>query len=68
MQEGSFAGIDYLGKRLSAEIGCPVRWLGSGKNVLICAHVVLFSISRLADSSDWSWAKEMHDRATRKEG
>jgi len=63
MQEGSFAGVDRLGKKLSMVIGCPVRWLGRDRNIFVCAHNISFSINKLTSSGDWSWAKEMHDRA-----
>ena len=59
MQEGTFNGTDAVGKRLSIEIGCAVRIPLSG-TVFICNHDVKFSIQRLVNSGDWSWAKEHH--------
>jgi len=65
MQEGSFAGVARLGRKLSMVIGCPVRWLGRDRNIFVCAHNISFSISRLVNSNDWSWAKEEHRKAVK---
>lgn len=62
MQEGSFAEVDELGKRLSLVIGCPVTWPGYDKNVFICKHGMAFPIYRLKGSDDWSWVKEEHSK------
>lgn len=62
MQEGTY-NIDNLATKLSTEIDCSIKYAGSiGKNVLICKCGVMFSVSRLSTSDDWSWARERHDR------
>jgi len=60
MQQGSFEEVNTLGSRLSLEIDCPVAWPRRDKNALTCKHGVIFSISRLRESKDWSWARRMH--------
>jgi len=63
MQEGRLPEVDVVAKRLSLEINCILRLPAFGKNVLVCGHGVPFSITRLRESSDWTWAKDRHDKA-----
>ncbi len=60
MQEGSLSGVDIIAKKLSMIINCTLR-LSINRKLLVCSHDELFSISRLTETSDLSWAKTKHD-------
>lgn len=62
MQEGRFSEVDVIAKRLSLEIHCALRFPERNRTVLVCNHGVVFSISRLQESSDWSWARKEHSK------
>ena len=62
MQEGSLVEIDAIARKLSLEIHCALRLPEFNRSVLVCHHGLAFSIPRLKESPDWSWAKKEHDK------
>jgi len=62
MQEGRLSEVDAIAKRLSLEIHCALRMPERDRTVLVCSHGIAFSIPRLQESDDWSWAKEEHSK------
>lgn len=62
MQEGNHAEIDALGRKLSLEIDCAVRWPERTKDVFVCGCGIAFIVLRLKGSSDWSWVKKLHSQ------
>ncbi len=61
MQQEGINGVEALGRKLSLELDCPVIQAAYGKNVLVCHHNKAFSITRLEESDDWFWARELHE-------
>ena len=59
MQQGFQDDVDPIAKRLSIETRCSIMF-AEGKNLLVCKHGVLFSMSRLKDQNDWSLAITKH--------
>ena len=51
-----------LGKKLSEELHCTVRFPGVSKNFFVCNCGMLFSASMLEESGGWKKARKRHDR------
>lgn len=65
MQQGISNNVDFIAKKLSLLLGCTIGLDSRGRNVFVCKHGIPFSISRLQDSDDWTWAKEKHKEETK---
>lgn len=59
LQQGLSEEIDYLGAKLSVEIGCPVHYPAFNKNLFECKCGVIFPLY-VVKLEDWELIKRKH--------
>ena len=65
MQQGRFNGIDSLGRRLSMDTHCVIRY-NDQKETFVCGCGASFPLGKLSDSQDWTWVREEHSKWSKK--
>jgi len=56
--------LDAMGRQLSIDTGCRIRFDHAGK-AFVCHCGVRFTVDELVKSGDWAWVKERHDKEGR---